>query len=87
MNLNCKELKIIIDYPIKVNILSFRFRRVYVLNHSSAQRYLVAAPNENPPPVPVDPRVLEPKLKPDILDLNSRNLTIRTKAGPTSWRP
>lgn len=58
---------------------------------------LVAAPNENPPPVAVpvpvpvpvavDPRVLVPKLKLDILDLSFRNQTIRTKAGPTSWRP
>lgn len=28
---------------------------------------LVAAPNENPPPALVDPRVPDPKLKPDIL--------------------
>lgn len=41
--------------------------------------YLVAAPSENPPPVPVEPRVLEPKLKPDILDLNLQKLTVRTK--------
>lgn len=28
---------------------------------------LVAAPNENPPPVLVEPRAPDPKLKPDIL--------------------
>lgn len=45
---------------------------------------LVAAPNENPPPpaaagAPVVPRVVVPKLKLDILDLNLQNLTIRIK--------
>lgn len=39
---------------------------------------LVAAPNGKPPPVALDPRVLVPKLKLDILDLISQNLTIKS---------
>lgn len=39
---------------------------------------LVAAPNENPPPVLADPRVPDPKLKPDIL--SSTHLTITSNS-------
>lgn len=35
-------------------------------NVSYTSYYLVAVPNENPAPVLVEPRVPDPKLKPDI---------------------
>lgn len=48
---------------------------------------LLAAPSENPPPVPVEPRVLVPKLKLDILELKFPKNDNQNQAGATSWRP